>query len=248
MKYLTHDEMSQIIKAIPTENMRDRIIFMLMAHNGLRVGEVVGETEEYITKNGARISVKEIPKNCIPDEETPEIIKGEDTYKWKKMEIPGVQIEDIDWEARILLIIGKGSKQRAVPLDNELLDLLKIFVTIEQRKSGQLITKSNKTGITPHQVRYLCTKYARDAGVEKKVHPHMFRHGFAVDYLNNGGNIRALQMNLGHSSLTTTARYLQLSIQDLKKDKERVEKMRQMGSLEFEKLLKYYEMRKDLIR
>ena len=107
---------------------------------------------------------------------------------------------------------GKGNKDRIVPLDDFLYNLLNFYA-------------SNKTledylfPLSDMAVRNITHKYEGS----EKVNPHMLRHSFAVHYLKSGGNIRALQKILGHSDLNTTAVYLDLIADDIKEDYKKVQ-------------------------
>lgn len=102
---------------------------------------------------------------------------------------------------------GKGSKDRIVPIDANLFDLLTLF-TAKINLDDKLFPLSDM------QIRNIVHRYEGD----EKVHPHMLRHSFAVHYLKSGGNIRALQKILGHKDLNTTAVYLDLIADDIKED------------------------------
>jgi site-specific recombinase XerD len=72
-------------------------------------------------------------------------------------------------------------------------------------------------GLTERGVQYILDRIAREAGIFRKVTPHMLRHSFATHFLENGMNLRYLQHLLGHSNLSTTEIYTHLSIDQLKK-------------------------------
>jgi integrase/recombinase XerD len=107
---------------------------------------------------------------------------------------------------------GKGNKDRIVPLDPVLKDLL-MFHCSNINLDDRLFPISNA------QVRNICHKYQG----EHHITPHTFRHSFAVHYLKSGGNIRCLQKILGHKDLNTTAVYLDLIADDIKDDYKNVQ-------------------------
>jgi len=106
---------------------------------------------------------------------------------------------------------GKGGKDRVIPLESELSNLLGLFT---DRMTG----RDKVFSLSERQVRNIVYKYSD--GID--VHPHTFRHSFAVHCLKNGMNLRTLQKILGHSSLTTTQVYLDIVGKDIKDDFEKV--------------------------
>lgn len=107
---------------------------------------------------------------------------------------------------------GKGHKDRVVPLDKHTSDLL-------QFHSGKLALDDKLFPLTSAQIRNIAHKYQPEG---ETVKPHMLRHSFAVHCLKSGMNLRTLQKILGHTDLTTTAVYLDLVVEDIKEDYQKV--------------------------
>ena len=105
---------------------------------------------------------------------------------------------------------GKGLKDRVIPLNNELGALLGLYV-------DNNTPNAKVFNIKERQVRNIVYKYNKD------LHPHTIRHSFAVLYLKSGGNLRSLQIILGHSNLNTTAIYLDLVAEDIKDDYKKIQ-------------------------
>jgi len=112
----------------------------------------------------------------------------------------------------IIVRDAKGHKDRVIPLEKELGNLLGLY-------SDRFGLKEPLFNISDRQVRNIVYKYAED-GMD--VHPHTFRHSFAVYCLKHGMNLRSLQKILGHSSLTTTQVYLDVVGEDIKEDFDKV--------------------------
>lgn len=112
----------------------------------------------------------------------------------------------------IMVRLGKGNKDRVIPLESELSNLLGLFC-------DSLKPNTKLFPLTQRQVRNIVYKYA-PAGLE--IHPHTLRHSFAVHCLKNGMNIRNLQKILGHNNLTTTQVYLDVTGLDIKDDFDKV--------------------------
>ena len=76
--------------------------------------------------------------------------------------------------------------------------------------------KKDDKGLTPRSVQRIVEKYAKIAGITKKITPHVLRHSFATDLLQNGADIRSVQAMLGHSSITTTQIYTHITDKQLR--------------------------------
>ena len=119
---------------------------------------------------------------------------------------------------------GKGQKERLLPLTKELQLALKNYIVhhradLLKHKSRETALILNNRGKRPSRVdiwRWL-KKWACDAGLDEKLSPHAFRHGFATRILQNGGDLRSVQALLGHSSIQTTQVYTHLQTKDLNK-------------------------------
>lgn len=104
---------------------------------------------------------------------------------------------------------GKGKKDRVIPLESELNNILGLYV-------DRMKPKQRVFPITERQVRNVLYKYRPD------LHPHILRHSFAVHCLKSGMNLRTLQKILGHSVINTTQIYLDVSGEDIKEDFRKV--------------------------
>ncbi len=134
-------------------------------------------------------------------------------------ELTSLKIEDIDFDENMITVRGgKGDKDRVVPIDHETLDLIQLYK--KDAEKGILILSQRGQGLSTRQIERIVKKYAKKAGIDKNVYPHMLRHSFAVHSLKAGMNLRSVQKMLGHSSLTTTQIYLDLTGEDIKKDYE----------------------------
>lgn len=128
-------------------------------------------------------------------------------------ELVGLTLQQINLQAGILRVIGKGSKERIVPLGEVAEDWIKKYLS-EAR--ADLIVNCNtdvvfsgRSGkpLTRQAFWYLVKKYAISAGIQSHLSPHTLRHAFATHLLNHGADLRVVQMLLGHSDLSTTQIY-----------------------------------------
>ncbi len=132
-------------------------------------------------------------------------------------ELTNLKISDIRFNEGFLSVIGKGNKQRLVPVGNSALKQLQIY--LHQIRSHLAIQKGqedfiflNKRGkkLTRVMVFYIVKNLAEKAGIRKTISPHTFRHSFATHLIEGGADLRAVQEMLGHASITTTEIYTHL--------------------------------------
>jgi tyrosine recombinase XerC len=138
-------------------------------------------------------------------------------------EITSLDVRGVDFVNEEVKVLGKGSKERIVPVGGKALAVLKDYIR-ELRgfsDSGPLFVNKNRGRLTPRAVEMMIKNYAIKAGIQKKVTPHTFRHSFATHLLNRGADLRSVQEMLGHANLSTTQIYTHLSINKLKSDYDR---------------------------
>jgi len=135
-------------------------------------------------------------------------------------ELTDLKRKDIDLKRGEFMVRGKGDKPRVVFLSNDAKDLLdKYFTKRTDNAEAALVAHkgpSKHLPLTPRSIQRIVEKYAKAAGIVKKVTPHVLRHSFATDLLINGADIRSVQTMLGHSSITTTQIYTHLTNPQLK--------------------------------
>jgi integrase/recombinase XerC len=137
-------------------------------------------------------------------------------------ELVGLNWADIDFQLGIIRVVGKGSKERIVPIGEIALAALGDYAQ-EQRKKWNLSCKGqaavflNNRGerITTRSVARIVEKHLKQAGIQIKMGPHGLRHSFATHLLNSGADLRVIQELLGHASLSTTQRYTHLNLDQL---------------------------------
>lgn len=142
-------------------------------------------------------------------------------------ELAGLDLRHIDFQDKVISVIGKGNKQRLVPAGNKALAMLEKYLPYRKELSASkgaieavFITKSGRR-IQERMVRYVLDGYITALSIQKHVSPHTLRHTFATHMLQNGANIRVIQEILGHSSLSTTQIYTHLTIDKLKESYEK---------------------------
>ncbi|MDD4899706.1 MAG: tyrosine recombinase XerC [Candidatus Omnitrophica bacterium] len=131
-------------------------------------------------------------------------------------EVVGLNIEDIDFVSDTIKVLGKGKKERLVPVGDHAVKAIQAY--LEKRKKESRVLFLNKSGsrITDRGVRGVLVKYLRAAGIKDGVSPHTLRHSFATHLLNHGADLRSVQELLGHANLSTTQIYTHLTTERLK--------------------------------
>lgn len=130
-------------------------------------------------------------------------------------ELVNLKPNDLDFNENIGWVrAGKGKKDRMIILSKKLSSKLKKF--IEKNKEWNYVF-SKENPLTTRNIQKIIQKITFKAGIKKSVHPHTLRHSYATHLLENGVDIRKIQMLLGHSSLSTTERYTHVSSSELKK-------------------------------
>jgi integrase/recombinase XerC len=137
-------------------------------------------------------------------------------------ELVGLNWADVDFQLGIIRVVGKGAKERIVPIGEIALQALRDCGQ-EQRLKWQVSAKGetavflNHRGqrITTRSVARIVEKHLKQAGIHVKMGPHGLRHSFATHLLNSGADLRTIQELLGHASLSTTQRYTHLNLDAL---------------------------------
>ena len=134
-------------------------------------------------------------------------------------ELTGLNLDSIHWGEQILVVLGKGNKQRRVPFGNKARDALQHWL-----KQRALIVAENENAvfislkgvrIAPRSVQAQLKKRAKEKGMFQRIYPHLLRHSFASHILESSGDLRAVQELLGHANLSTTQIYTHVDFQHL---------------------------------
>lgn len=134
-------------------------------------------------------------------------------------ELVGINIRDIDLEERSVRVLGKGSKERIVPLGRASVAALRRWLNCRDvtRPDAPLFTGRGAQRIAHRTVQSILKKVSRERLGSNELHPHMLRHSFASHLLESSGDLRAVQELLGHSDIATTQIYTHLDFQHLAK-------------------------------
>ena len=139
-------------------------------------------------------------------------------------ELVAARISRLNLREEVLIVEGKGNKQRMVPLSPAAISLIKEYLPTHERlnikPAGQDVIFLNRRGapLSRVMVFYIIRDLAAMAGITKTVSPHTLRHSFATHLLEGGANLRAIQEMLGHESIATTELYLHLDRSKLRRE------------------------------
>jgi integrase/recombinase XerD len=137
-------------------------------------------------------------------------------------ELTGLTLNSINWQVGYLVAMGKGGKERIVPLGRAAYDQVKRYIEgarplmLKGRQCDILFLNRMGKGMTRQGFWKIVKKYAAKANMTKKVHPHTFRHSFATHLLEGGADLRSVQIMLGHADISTTQIYTHVTRERLK--------------------------------
>ena len=142
-------------------------------------------------------------------------------------ELTALLIPAINLELGCVSAIGKGNKQRIVPLGEVALQKLKTYLKharphLLKRSSQQVFLNPSGNALSRQACWKLLRRYAKKAGIRQTISPHMLRHSFATHLLENGADLRAVQVMLGHADISTTQIYTEVSQSRLKQLHQRL--------------------------
>ena len=131
-------------------------------------------------------------------------------------ELVGLSNQDIDFIGGVVKVMGKGKKERLVPIGERALAAIRDYLEKRKKQADALFLNKSGKRITTRGVRNIVEKYIRIAGIRQGVSPHTLRHSFATHLLNRGADLRSVQELLGHVNLSTTQIYTHLTTDRLK--------------------------------
>ncbi len=138
-------------------------------------------------------------------------------------ELVNLKISDLFFDEGFIRIIGKGNKERFVPINLYTIKIINIYkkqvrskVNIQKGYEDVIFLNRRGRKLTRNMIFLFLKDLVEKAGIHKKVSPHTFRHSFATHLLENGADLRAIQQMLGHESITTTEIYMHLDKRYLK--------------------------------
>ncbi len=137
-------------------------------------------------------------------------------------ELINLKMEQMNLNQGVIRVVGKGDRERLIPLGDEAQDWLRDFIEgarieiLLERQTDYLFPTRRGDRMTRQAFWHIIKRYAKKAGVSKKLSPHTVRHAFATHLLNNGADLRVVQLLLGHSDVSTTQIYTHVARERMK--------------------------------
>jgi integrase/recombinase XerD len=137
-------------------------------------------------------------------------------------ELINLKMTQLNLNQGVIRIIGKGDRERLIPLGDEAQDWLREFIAgprveiLLERQTDFLFPTRRGDRMTRQAFWHIIKRYAKKAGIHKKLSPHTVRHAFATHLLNNGADLRVVQLLLGHSDVSTTQIYTHVARERMK--------------------------------
>ncbi|WP_194850781.1 site-specific tyrosine recombinase XerD [Nonlabens antarcticus] len=138
-------------------------------------------------------------------------------------ELVELKISDLYFNEGVILVTGKGNKQRYVPIGDSTINLIQVYIDqirvhipVKPDSTNTLFLNRRGRGLTRAMIFTIIKDLKTQAGIHKSISPHTFRHSFATHLLENGADLRSIQMMLGHESITTTEIYVHVDRSYLK--------------------------------
>jgi integrase/recombinase XerC len=205
-KYLVREQVipSNPAKSVSTPKVEKTLPITLSVDEAFRLMESPKSISEKSSSEGSREKV-------LRDRAILELLYSSGL---RVSELVGLNSNQLDLDLGIVRVMGKGRKERIVPVGRKAIEVLKAYLEERGMLKGDepIFVNSLRGRLTARSVGRLIKKYTRHSGIFRKVSPHSLRHTFATHLLDAGADIREIQEMLGHSSLSTTQRYTHVSM------------------------------------
>ena len=205
-KYLVREQMisSNPAKSVSSPKVEKTLPTTLTVDEAFRLMESPKSISEKPSPEGSR-------KKSLRDQAILELLYSSGL---RVSELVGLNSNQLDLDLGIVRVMGKGRKERIVPVGLKAIEVLKAYLEERGMVEGEepIFINSLRGRLTARSVGRLVKKYSRHSGIFRKISPHSLRHTFATHLLDAGADIREIQEMLGHSSLSTTQRYTHVSM------------------------------------
>lgn len=132
-------------------------------------------------------------------------------------ELVGLDVMNVDGFSESIRVLGKGRKERIVPVGMPALKAIQKYRQAARVETGPLFLNKSRTRISARSTWLVLKRYLAPAGIEPNISPHKLRHSFATHLLDAGADLRSVQTLLGHASLSTTQIYTHVTVERLKR-------------------------------
>ncbi len=233
LQWITEDDIKKYLSRI-SERASSSIILFLAAirysfSNILKKDPTIGIKRPKREKKLPSVLTKQEVKkllNIIENKKTKLMIAMLYACGFRVSELINLKIEDLDFEEKTGYVRqGKGKKDRIFNISSFLFKPLKKQIEQQEQNNHEFLFTGPKGKLTDRNIQKLLKKAAEKAGIKKNIHPHTLRHSFATHLLENGTDIRYIQVLLGHSDLNTTQQYAHVSSDSIKKIKSPIDEL-----------------------
>lgn len=131
-------------------------------------------------------------------------------------ELVGLNVDSVDFIGNVVKVLGKGKKERLVPIGNKALEALKDYLESRKHDTKAIFLNRNGKRLTSRSINNIVDKYIQAGGLKFHISAHVLRHSFATHLLNRGADLRCVQELLGHANLSTTQIYTHVTTERLK--------------------------------
>ncbi|OLN29300.1 site-specific tyrosine recombinase/integron integrase [Desulfosporosinus metallidurans] len=131
-------------------------------------------------------------------------------------ELVGLNRENLDLENGLIRVLGKGNKERVIPVTNYAIQAIESYLKMRSDHNPVLLLNYKGTRLSDRSIRRILNKLVAKVSLEQHVHPHMLRHSFATHLLDGGADLRSVQELLGHQKLSSTQIYTHLTRERVK--------------------------------
>ncbi len=236
VKEVAYPDLRRFLAQLKGRNLKPRSLSRKLS--SLRSFFKFLQREKVIQSNPAKLLVtpkldKPLP-HFMSEEESVQLIEAPKSGKFNSLrdkaifevlystgirvsELVGLNQDDVDFIGNIIKVMGKGKKERIIPIGNQALNVLKEYLDSRKVDNKFIFVNKGGTRLSDRSVRNIINKYILEQAMAQHVTPHMFRHSFATHLLNHGADLRSVQELLGHVNLSTTQIYTHLTTDKLKK-------------------------------
>ena len=225
LKYLSKDKYS--VYSVARKISSIKLFYNYLDNEDIYILEVNIERPSFYKKLPTILSIYEVDKLLDIKLNTPYDYRNKAMLELmyatglRVSELVSLTSNNIDLESNIVRCYGKGNKERIVPIGSVASKYVKLYLT-EYRQSLQkrticdnLFLNNHGNPLTRQGFLLILKNIAKEKGIEKNITPHMLRHSFATHLLNNGADLRSIQLMLGHSNISTTQIYTNVSDEKL---------------------------------
>jgi len=182
---------------------------------------------EYLTVDGMFHLLDQIKTDTVLDSRNRAIFETIYSSGARVSEISGINVSDVDFKTGLIRVLGKGRKERLVPVGEKALNSIRAYrrrlleeigdfgASLLLEKDTPLFLNKNKARLSTRSIGPILDKIAKACGIPTPVSPHVLRHSFATHMLDAGADLKVVQEILGHKSLSTTQKYTHVSIHRL---------------------------------